>query len=143
MVKLLMSKGQNEAVYLDEQNFGIMAEKLIEEYRKDLPKNKQGELAMISKSKIRGILELVNKIYNDVFYIAENELNTHQISDIAYLKVKLAYEYGREDSVAQFIKKTRIMDVVDQIKTKDDFLLYARYVESLIAYFKFHGGRDN
>lgn len=44
-----------------------------------------------------------------------------------------------------FIQRTAftaaITDVMNQ-RTRESFLLFARYVESLIAYFKFYGGKD-
>jgi len=141
MTKLILGKNkEGKEIYLDDTNFGELAEKRIIEYNKT-------PIQKISKSKIRGILELVNKIYNDVFYLVENPLDTNHLSDIAYLKVKFAYESAKEERdktkpIDEFVKQTRIMHLLDQIKTKDEFLLYARYVESLIAYFKFHGGKD-
>ena len=60
-------------------------------------------------------------------------------------KVKIAYESGREPVVKDFIQRTAftaaITDVMNQ-RTRESFLLFARYVESLIAYFKFYGGKD-
>lgn len=95
--------------------------------------------------KIRGILELVNKVYNRVINTNDVELSENILADIAYIKVKIAYESGREPVVKDFIQRTAftaaITDVMNQ-RTRESFLLFARYVESLIAYFKFYGGKD-
>lgn len=133
MAQLLMGTVKGENIYINEENFGNWAKKRMGAYFKT---DKQ-----ITRSKIRGILDLVNKIYNDIFYHPD-ELTEYQLSNIAYLEVKLAYECGKADDVRRFIEDTRVMAIIGQIKTKEEFLLYARYVESLIAYFKFYGGND-
>mgnify|MGYP000213885412 CR=1 FL=1 len=78
---------------------------------------------------------------NNISYGGINEENI--LADIAYIKVKIAYESGREPVVKDFIQRTAftaaITDVMNQ-RTRESFLLFARYVESLIAYFKFYGG---
>jgi CRISPR-associated protein Csm2 len=55
----------------------------------------------------------------------------------------MAYEAGREQVVKEFLNKTYLMIAVDTIKNYEQFLLYCRYAESLVAYFKFYGGEDN
>lgn len=62
--------------------------------------------------------------------------------DLQYLKVKMAYDAGREDAVRSFLDRTHLMAMLDRIATYDQFLLYCRYAESLVAYFKFYGGKD-
>ena len=34
------------------------------------------------------------------------------------------------------------MDYLDSIQSYDQFVLYCRYAESLVAYFKFYGGEE-
>ena len=62
--------------------------------------------------------------------------------DIQYLKVRMAYEAGREQAVKSFLTTTRLMDVLNKVTSYDQFMLYCRYAESLVAYFKFFGGKD-
>ena len=59
-----------------------------------------------------------------------------------YLRVKMAYEAGRDSAVKEFLEKTHLMETVRHIVTYEQFLLYCRYAESLVAYFKFYGGKD-
>ena len=63
-------------------------------------------------------------------------------SDLQYIKVKMAYESGRDSVVKDFISETRLMTLLDQIHSYDQFMLYCRYAESLVAYFKFYGGKE-
>ena len=143
-----LNLGKNAAgadVTVDDTNFGEVAMSRMKQYFDKPYTDKWGKNANITSSKIRNILEMVNKIYNNVFFISGNELTNNQLSDIAYLKVKMAYESGRDKSVEDFIKRSCIMNPITNIvnsKKKDDFLLYCRYVESLVAYFRYYGGRD-
>lgn len=67
-------------------------------------------------------------------------------SDIQYLKVKMAYEAGRDQDVKEFIKGTYLMALVAYIDSYEKFILYCRYAESLVAYTKFFephsGGKE-
>ena len=143
-----LNLGKNSAgadVIVDDTNFGEMAMSRMKQYFDKPFIDGKGRSITITSSKIRNILEMVNKIYNNVLFIPDSELTKNQLSDIAYLKVRMAYECGRDKSVEDFITRSCIMNPITHIvnsRKKDDFLLYCRYVESLLAYFKYYGGRD-
>ena len=93
----------------------------------------------LSMSKLRGIYSLITNIHA--------RINTPEdldacMSDLQYIKVKMAYESGRDRDVKDFISKTYLMYLLDQIETYDQFILYCRYAESLVAYFRFYGGKE-
>ena len=92
-------------------------------------------------SKLRSIYSLITNIHARVNTPEELEAC---MSDLQYIKVKMAYESGRErnEDVKEFISKTYLMDLLDQIQTYEQFVLYCRYAESLVAYFKFYEGRE-
>ncbi len=97
----------------------------------------------LTTSKIRNILSLVNEIYNDVVLLKNNELPTEMKDRIRHLKVRLAYEAGREPIVKSFVTKTALIEGIDEIKEeKVKFIRFAKYLEALVAYHRFHGGRN-
>ena len=59
-----------------------------------------------------------------------------------YLRLRFAYEAGRERSVRDFVNSADIANHLKRIETRDDLLLFCRYMEALVAYHKFYGGRD-
>ena len=61
---------------------------------------------------------------------------------LQYLKARMAYEAGREKSVKDFLEKTKLIEAINHINYYEEFELYCRYAESLVAYFKFYDGRD-
>ena len=142
MTQLNLGKNKAGVEIINSSNFGDTAKKIIDLYFSTAKINKWGKKEIITSSKIRGILEMVNIIYNSVLFNTGSELTESQLSDIAYLNTRLAYEC-REEIVKKFIDSTCIMKPIKDIvnsKKKDDFLLYCRYAESLIAYFKYNGG---
>mgnify|MGYP000927000625 CR=1 FL=1 len=123
---------------LDETNYASFAEKIFRD-AKNMQENRNHWFGKLTTTKLRSIYGLIMNVYTKIN--EPSDFKKHQ-SDIQYLQVKMAYESGREQSVAEFIGKTHLMDAVSRIKTYEQFLLYCRYAESLVAYFKFYGGRD-
>ena len=75
------------------------------------------------------------------------ELPQDIVDRIQYLKVQFVYEYGRDDkkdgSVRRFINESKILNKIDQIGTsKKKFIEMERYMEALVAYHRFYGGKD-
>ena len=101
----------------------------------------------ITTSKIRGLLSGMSDIYNDVVRVEGEELPQDIVDRIQYLKVQFVYEYGRDDkkdgSVRRFINESKILNKIDQIGTsKKKFIDMERYMEALVAYHRFYGGKD-
>ena len=101
----------------------------------------------ITTSKIRGLLSGMSDIYNDVVRVEGEELPQDIVDRIQYLKVQFVYEYGRYDkkdgSVRRFINESKILNKIDQIGTsKKKFIEMERYMEALVAYHRFYGGKD-
>lgn len=134
---------QNDAVLvlgssagtINEQNYAQIAEQKI--------RPKEGTLAFkkLTTSKLRGIYSLIMNVYTRINTASDFESCQ---SDLQYIKVKMAYESGRDrdGAVKEFIQKTGLMEYLDSISTYEQFILYCRYAESLVAYFKFYGGRE-
>lgn len=101
----------------------------------------------LTTSKIRNILSLVNQIYNDVVLFEDNVLSSELENRIRYMKVRLVYEAGRDTSydrnIKFFIEKAGLIDAIDFItKDKPKFIRFSRYLEALVAYHRFYGGKD-
>ena len=101
----------------------------------------------ITTSKIRGLLSGMSDIYNDVVRVEGEELPQDIVDRIQYMKVQFVYEYGRDDkkdgSVRRFINESKILNKIDKIGTsKKKFIEMERYMEALVAYHRFYGGKD-
>lgn len=126
---------------LNKCNYVNQAENVIKKLQY---KDKRGKLKIdITNSKIRNLLSYSNNLYNSLIRYNDKELNENLISTIQYIKMKFAYEAGREHAVKNFVQKAEIMETIENIGTsKDNALLFCRYMEALVAYHKFYGGRD-
>lgn len=122
---------------LTDENYAVCAERLMNDYLKGYSDKPDRE--KLTTSKLRGIYAMVMNVYTKVN--SPEEYQAHK-SDIQYLKVRMAYEAGRESAVKSFLDKTRLMAVLSKVETYEQFMLYCRYAESLVAYFKFFGGKD-
>ena len=131
----IVSLSLTDSKKLDETNYADKAKGYVEK-----SKANYGELFDdLTTTKLRSIYGLIMNVYNRIN--EPSDFEKYQ-SDIQYLKVKMAYESGRDKTVKQFIDSTYLMEAVSQINTYEQFLLYCRYAESLVAYFKFFGGKD-
>ncbi|GHV27418.1 type III-A CRISPR-associated protein Csm2 [Synergistales bacterium] len=113
---------------------------------KALKKNNRGDSFILTTSKIRGLLSLVSQVYNDARF-AEKVLSDDIVSRIQYLRVRMVYEAGRDDGrdkpVNDFLDKTKLLKKLEEVGAdREKFMEFHRYFEALVAYFKFHGGRD-
>ncbi|MFQ9394530.1 MAG: type III-A CRISPR-associated protein Csm2 [Lachnospiraceae bacterium] len=82
-------------------------------------------------------------IYNQVLTSQKENLNEDLNGRIEYLRVRFMYECGREPKVNEFVQKAQILDILKEIKqSKKNYLLFSRYMEALIAFHRYYGGRD-
>lgn len=130
----------SEKAEINDLNFAFKAEQFIVPLEENT-QSRRFAFSQLSMSKLRSIYSLITNIHARVNTPEDLEAC---MSDLQYIKVKMAYESGRERNkdVKDFISMTHLMDLLDQIHTYEQFVLYCRYAESLVAYFKFYGGRE-
>lgn len=122
-----------------EKNYAAQAEAVILDLSQSMRNYRD-----FTTSKIRNILAQVSDIYNDVVLLPDEVLSPEIQSRIEYLKVRLAYECGREPNVVKpFVKRAGLLELIEGIgDSRDNFIRFSRYMEALVAYHRFHGGRD-
>lgn len=111
---------------------------------KKLKRNDKGQL-LLTTSKIRNLLSMISSIYNDVIHMGNEPLNDEIVERIQYLKMRFAYEAGRDKNmpVKDLIKVAEIWDVIDHIgRDRERCIIFCRYMEAIVAFHKFNGGRD-
>lgn len=132
----------NEATYVDQ------ADKVIQALK--APKTINGREIipqLVTTSKIRNILAMAADIYNNALQSSSNELGADITSRIEYLRVRVVYEYGRDNErnkpVQAFVKESHILDYIKMIGSdKKKYIMFYRYLEALVAFHKFYGGKD-
>ena len=115
----------------------------------DLKARGNGRLALTTRQ-IRKFLAAVNALTNkiDMFRTRGEKsdvLTPELAAEVKFLKVKLAYQAGKDQrgNVRDFVEKAQLRQRLDRIGTSiRAYENFARYMEALVAYHKFHGGRD-
>ncbi|MBT8974932.1 type III-A CRISPR-associated protein Csm2, partial [Lactobacillus delbrueckii subsp. bulgaricus] len=68
-----------------------------------------------------------------------------------YFRIQLVYTAGRNEAMKSFIETSHLLEVVKEIDQKraDDekeqrreIIRLCKYMEALVAYFKYYGGKD-
>lgn len=119
------------------------AEKVIN----NLEKDKYGKIALTT-SQVRKFLTAINVVRNKVdLYIAQNketkELSSELVAEVKFLKVNLLYQAGRINTVKQFMNMANLGNIIDNVgNDTKKFQKLCKYVEALVAYHKFYGGKD-
>ena len=126
---------------INKQNYVDEAERVI---RGLIRTDKFGNSKLdLTTSKIRNILSMVSELYTDAQHSREEKLNEDMVSRVQYLKMRIAYEAGRERSVKDFVMAANLLDYAGEIgSSRQNLILFCNYMEALVAYHKFHGGRD-
>lgn len=124
---------------LQADNYVEIAEGVI----KNLNRDKENKL-LLTTSKIRNILAMVSELYNDAQRLRAENLSEDLVGRVQYLKMRVAYEAGRDGIVMDFVKKAELLGEIDRVgRKKERLILFCHYMEALVAYHKFLGGRDN
>lgn len=139
---------QKKVQQFDFDNFDVVteAEKAIKGLQyKDRYDNTKID---VTTSQIRKFLTAVNVVRNKVdLYKVKNKgaesLSKELTADIKFLKVNLLYQAGRTDAVKQFMTVSKLNVIIDSIgDSLARFVKFTKYVEALVAYHKFLGGKD-
>lgn len=126
-------------ISLNQKNYVKEAEDVISNLKRNNYK------IYLTTSQLRNVLAKVSSIYIDVNQNRNAVLTDKNQADIQYLKLQIVYASGRDEkgNVRDFVEKSKILKYIDEIgDSKEDFLLFARYMEALVAYHKFQGGQE-
>ena len=112
---------------------------------------------MVTTSQIRKFLTAVNRVNGKIDQFkngnkssASGTIPEDLQMEIKFLKVKLAYQIGRaanernkSNPVKDFADRSGLFAEIDSIGNNlERYENFARYVEALVAFHKFYGGKD-
>ena len=97
----------------------------------------------VTTSKIRNLLSLVTDIYNTENIRTEEKLLPESIVKLNLMRVRVAYECGRDDTVKTFVAQTKLLEYLKGISTdRADLIRFAHYMEALVAFHRYFGGKE-
>ena len=108
----------------------------------------------VTTSKIRSLLSLVTDIYNDESIRTEDKLKPDSVVKLNLMRVRVAYEYGRDNGesvgkdkvypMREFITQAHLREYLKGISTdRADLIRFAHYMEALVAFHRYLGGKEN
>ncbi|MEY8516211.1 type III-A CRISPR-associated protein Csm2 [Lachnospiraceae bacterium 29-84] len=127
-----------EKTYVEQAEVAIKKHKARKNLRNGRP------LPMVTTSKIRNLLAMTTDLYHEVLNSKQEEMCDELKGRVDYLKVRFVYEAGREPSVRNFVEDADILSCIQEIgNSRKQYLLFSHYMEALVAYHKFYGGRES
>ncbi|GKS80585.1 type III-A CRISPR-associated protein Csm2 [Ligilactobacillus pabuli] len=96
---------------------------------------------VLTTSQIRNLLSLTSSILNDLVF-----KEFEQVMDkLSYLRIQFVYQSGRNGAVKDLVETAQILKILENVQAKKDketLIRFCHYMEALVAYFKYYGGKD-
>ena len=106
-------------------------------------KKLDSENRLLTTSKIRNLLSMISSLYDEVRRSTSEKLSTEAMSQIQYIRLHFAYEAGRDQKVKDFVNEADILAHIKDIgDNKGQFMVFCRYMEALVAYHRYYGGKE-
>ncbi|WP_304652002.1 type III-A CRISPR-associated protein Csm2 [uncultured Ligilactobacillus sp.] len=122
----------------DDSSYVGKAENVIKEMKRENFKKGRDTL---TTSQLRKLLSMTGTLYDRVQFEGLEKV----MDRIAYLRIQFIYQGGRNAAVKEMIDKAEILAILEKVQKnqeKADFIRFCHYMEALVAYFKYYGGRD-
>ena len=106
-------------------------------------KKLDSEKRLLTTSKIRNLLSMISSLYDEVRRSTSEKLSAEAMSQIQYIRLHFAYEAGRDPKVKDFVNEADILAHIKDIgDNKGQFMVFCRYMEALVAYHRYFGGKE-
>ena len=106
-------------------------------------KKLDSEKRLLTTSKIRNLLSMISSLYDEVRRSTSEKLSAEAMSQIQYIRLHFAYEAGRDPKVKDFVNEADILAHIKDIgDNKGQFMVFCRYMEALVAYHRYYGGKE-
>ncbi len=124
-----------------ERSTYIVDDSYIDEAEKVMQNEK---IKHLTTTQIRNVLAMFADIYNDVMALNTDDDKLDDIrGKIDRLRIRMIYECGRTPDVKKFDECTNIVGNIKNIKnSRSQFIKVFHYMEALVAYHRFYGGKD-
>ena len=106
-------------------------------------KESGGGRIRLTTSQIRNILTITSTIYDNAKR-KKGPLDEEELMSVQLLRTKFVYESGRDKNVEQFIQMADLINLIKSVgEYREKLILFCKYMEALVAYHRFEGGKDS
>ncbi|MCD7927268.1 MAG: type III-A CRISPR-associated protein Csm2 [Oscillospiraceae bacterium] len=103
-----------------------------------------GQHSGITTSKLRNLLSQFVDAYNRETLRTEETLTQESMDALTMARIRILYEAGRDNNVKSFVEAAKLLPYLKDIRdSRDKLIQYYHYLEALVAYQKFYGGKEN
>ena len=114
------------------------------DYVDEAEKIMQENYKKITTSKLRNLLSLLMDVYNTETLRTEETISEESAVKLQMARIRMAYECGRDRNVKEFVEAAHMMPWLKDIgKSREKAIRYVHYLEAIVAYHRFFGGREN
>lgn len=97
----------------------------------------------ITTSKLRNFLALVTDIYNVESIRTGETLDSGSQQKLMRLRIRIVYDAGRDKDVAKFVQAAHLLDYLAGLgNNRIKMIQFAHYMEALVAYHRYLGGKE-
>ncbi|MCD7758087.1 MAG: type III-A CRISPR-associated protein Csm2 [Clostridiales bacterium] len=122
----------------------IVAKELPTDYVDLAEKVMQTNSRQITTSKLRNLLSQFVDAYNEEILLTGERLQPASVNALTMARIRMLYEAGRDNKVKSFIEAADLLPYLKGIgDSRVKMLNYYHYLEALVAYHKYFGGREN
>lgn len=98
----------------------------------------------ITTSKLRNILSLLTDVYNTETLRTEETLCPESVTALQLARIRIAYECGRDRNTKEFVEAANLLPWLKAVgNSRKKAIDYTHYLEAIVAYHRFFGGREN
>lgn len=111
------------------------------DFAEELMKN---QCRQITTSKLRNIFSLFTDIYNTELLRTGDTLLEESLTRLQMARIRIAYESGRDRNTKEFVEAAHLLPWLKAVgNSREQAIRYIRYLEAIVAYHRFWGGREN
>ena len=97
----------------------------------------------ITTSKLRNWFSIANDIYNVESRSSEIGLKPESCTKLLNLRVRIVYDAGKDSKIKDFVTSANLLSYIKGIgSSREQMIRFAQYMEALVAYHKYFGGRE-
>lgn len=115
-----------------------------DEYVDFAEKLMKDKFRIITTSKLRNILSLLMDVYNTEMLRTEDTICEDSVVKLQMARIRIAYECGRDRNTKEFVDAAHLLPWLKAIgNSRSQAIRYVHYLEAIVAYHRFFGGREN
>lgn len=97
----------------------------------------------ITTSKLRNWFSIANDIYNVESRSSEITMKPESCTKLLNLRVRIVYDAGKDFKIKDFVNNANLLSYIKGIgNSREQMIRFAHYMEALVAYHKYFGGKE-